>query len=51
MIGGLIVATFVTLTVVPAAFAIAQNKARMESASLDATDPASRYYETQEVHV
>lgn len=45
VIGGLIVATFATLTVAPAAYAILQRRAGTHSPSLDPTDPASRYYE------
>jgi multidrug efflux pump subunit AcrB len=45
VIGGLIVATFATLTVVPAAYAILQRRAGTASSSMDPTDPASRYYE------
>jgi multidrug efflux pump subunit AcrB len=45
VIGGLLVATFATLTVVPAAYAVLQRRARTASTSMDPTDPASRYYE------
>jgi multidrug efflux pump subunit AcrB len=45
VIGGLIVATFATLTVVPAAYAILQRRSGTASNSLDPTDPDSRYYE------
>jgi multidrug efflux pump subunit AcrB len=45
VIGGLLVATFVTLTVVPSIYAILQRRARTESISMDPTDPLSRYYE------
>lgn len=45
VIGGLVVATFATLTVVPAAYAILQRRAAGTSNSLDPTDPASAYYE------
>jgi multidrug efflux pump subunit AcrB len=45
VIGGLLMATLATLTVVPAAYAILQGRARTTSPSLDPTDPASRYYE------
>jgi multidrug efflux pump subunit AcrB len=45
VIGGLVVATFATLTVVPAAYAILERRAGTHSNSMDPTDPASRYYE------
>jgi len=45
VIGGLAVATFVTLTAVPALYAIMQRKAPAWSRSLDPSDPTSRYYE------
>jgi multidrug efflux pump subunit AcrB len=45
VIGGLLVATFATLTVVPAAYVILQRRAGTHSQSMDPTDPASRYYE------
>jgi multidrug efflux pump subunit AcrB len=45
VIGGLLVATFATLTVVPAAYAILQRRSGTHSTSMDPTDPASRYYE------
>jgi multidrug efflux pump subunit AcrB len=45
VIGGLVLATFATLTAVPALYAILQRKAAGHSRSLDPTDPASRYYE------
>jgi multidrug efflux pump subunit AcrB len=46
VIGGLLAATFATLTVVPAAYAILQRKAARVSPSLDPTDASSRYYES-----
>src|SRR6266567_2655823 len=45
VIGGLIVATFATLTVLPAVYAILQRRAASSTASLDPQDPTSRYYE------
>lgn len=45
VIGGLIVATFATLTVLPAVYAILQGRASDTSPSLDPQDPTSRYYE------
>ncbi len=45
VIGGLIVATFATLTVLPAVYAILQGRAATSTASLDPQDPSSKYYE------
>jgi multidrug efflux pump subunit AcrB len=45
VIGGLAVATFATLTVLPSLYAILQRKATLTSPSLNPRDPASRYYE------
>jgi multidrug efflux pump subunit AcrB len=45
VIGGLIMATLATLTVVPAAYAIFQRRTGVHSNSLDPTDPLSPYYE------
>jgi len=45
VIGGLIVSTFTTLTVLPSIYAILQRKASTASLSLDPTNPESRYYE------
>jgi multidrug efflux pump subunit AcrB len=45
VIGGLIVSTFATLTVLPSIYAILQSKASIRSLSLDPSDPRSRYYE------
>ena len=45
VIGGLFLATFATLTVVPAAYAILQRRAARNSPSLDPNDESSRYYE------
>lgn len=45
VIGGLVLATLATLTVVPAAYAILQSRAGAHSNSMDPTDPSSRYYE------
>jgi multidrug efflux pump subunit AcrB len=47
VIGGLIVATFTTLTVLPSIYAILQRKASVTSPSLNPMDPASRYYDAQ----
>jgi len=45
VIGGLIVSTFTTLTVLPSIYAILQRRAATSSPSLNPLDPASRYYE------
>jgi multidrug efflux pump subunit AcrB len=45
VIGGLIVSTFTTLTVLPSIYAILQRKASVASPSLNPMDPASRYYD------
>jgi multidrug efflux pump subunit AcrB len=45
VIGGLLVSTFTTLTVLPAIYAILQRRASVKSASLNPGDPESRYYE------
>jgi multidrug efflux pump subunit AcrB len=44
VIGGLIIATFTTLTIVPAVYAILQKRAGTHSPSLNPADPESRYY-------
>jgi multidrug efflux pump subunit AcrB len=45
VIGGLVAATFATLTILPCAFSVVQERATTRSASLDADDPESRYSE------
>ena len=45
VIGGLIVSTFATLTILPSIYAILQRKSVHDSPSLNPMDPASRYYE------
>jgi multidrug efflux pump subunit AcrB len=45
VIGGLIVSTFATLTILPSIYAILQNRASITSPSLNPMDPGSRYYE------
>jgi multidrug efflux pump subunit AcrB len=45
VIGGLIVSTFTTLTVLPSIYAILQRKASLSSPSLNPMDPGSRFYE------
>jgi multidrug efflux pump subunit AcrB len=44
VIGGLIVATFTTLTVLPAIYAVMQRGASLQSPSLNPSDPESRHY-------
>ncbi|MGA2741242.1 MAG: efflux RND transporter permease subunit, partial [Bryobacteraceae bacterium] len=45
VIGGLLVSTFATLTILPAIYAILQRKAAVASPSLNPMDPTSRYYD------
>jgi multidrug efflux pump subunit AcrB len=45
VIGGLLVSTFATLTILPSIYAILQGRASTASPSLNPHDPASRYYE------
>jgi multidrug efflux pump subunit AcrB len=45
VIGGLLMATFATLTVLPSIYAILQRGAPVTSPSLNPVDPSSRYYE------
>jgi multidrug efflux pump subunit AcrB len=45
VIGGLLLATFATLTVLPAMYAILQGRAVSRSTSLDPDDPSSKYYD------
>jgi multidrug efflux pump subunit AcrB len=45
VIGGLLLSTFATLTILPSIYAILQRRASMTSPSLNPMDPASRYYE------
>ncbi len=47
VIGGLVVATFATLTVLPSIYTILQSRASQLSPSLNPMDPMSRYYEAQ----
>ena len=44
VIGGLLFATFTTLTVLPAIYAVLQRRASMQSPSLNPSDPESRHY-------
>ena len=45
VIGGLIVSTFATLTILPSIYAILQSRASATSPSLNPMDPTSQYYE------
>ena len=45
VVGGLIVSTFATLTILPSIYAILQRRASLTSPSLNPMDPASRYYD------
>jgi len=47
VIGGLLVSTFTTLTILPSLYAIFQRGVSTASASLNPMDPGSRYHETQ----
>jgi multidrug efflux pump subunit AcrB len=44
VIGGLLLATFSTLTVLPAIYSVLQRRAGLKSPSLNPADPESRYY-------
>jgi multidrug efflux pump subunit AcrB len=44
VIGGLILSTFATLTILPSIYSILQSRAATTSPSLNPNDPASRYY-------
>jgi multidrug efflux pump subunit AcrB len=47
VIGGLVLATFATLTALPSVYAIVQRRTFVFSPSLDPDDPASRHYENK----
>jgi multidrug efflux pump subunit AcrB len=47
VIGGLILSTFATLTILPSLYAILQSKASLTSPSLNPLDPTSRYYDAK----
>jgi multidrug efflux pump subunit AcrB len=47
VIGGLLLATLATLTILPAVYAILQARAKPESPSLNPYDPESKYYEPE----
>jgi multidrug efflux pump subunit AcrB len=45
VIGGLVVSTFATLTILPSIYSIAQSRVSTVSASLNPMDSESRYYD------
>ena len=45
VIGGLIFATFATLTVLPSVYAVLQRRARTASVSMHPMDPGGRFYD------
>ena len=47
VMGGLLFATFATLTILPSIYAILQGGASLTSPSLNPADPTSRYYDAQ----
>jgi multidrug efflux pump subunit AcrB len=47
VIGGLLVSTFATLTILPSIYSILQGRASLVSPSLNPNDPTSRYYEAK----
>ena len=47
VIGGLLFATFATLTVLPAVYDLLAGRGAAASPSLDPDDPTSRYYEAR----
>jgi multidrug efflux pump subunit AcrB len=47
VIGGLVVSTFATLTILPSIYAILQGRASISSPSLNPTDSTSRYYDAK----
>jgi len=47
VIGGLLLSTFATLTILPSIYAVLQRGASVTSPSLNPMDPASRYYDAQ----
>jgi multidrug efflux pump subunit AcrB len=47
VIGGLLLSTFATLTILPSIYAILQGRASLTSPSINPMDPASRYYDAQ----
>jgi len=51
VIGGLILSTFATLTVLPAIYAILQTRSSLESPSLNPLDSSSKYYDAGNAHL
>jgi multidrug efflux pump subunit AcrB len=47
VIGGLVLSTFATLTILPSIYSILQGRASLTSPSLNPMDPSSRYYDPQ----
>jgi multidrug efflux pump subunit AcrB len=47
VIGGLLVSTFATLTILPSIYAVLQGRASLRSPSLNPMDPMSRYYDSE----
>jgi multidrug efflux pump subunit AcrB len=47
VIGGLVLSTFATLSILPSIYAILQGRASVTSPSLNPMDPASQYYDAQ----
>jgi multidrug efflux pump subunit AcrB len=47
VIGGLLVSTFATLTILPSIYSILQGKASLRSPSLNPNDPRSRYHDAK----
>ena len=45
VIGGLLMSTFATLTILPSIYAILQNRVLVSSPSLNPNDPENRYYD------
>jgi hypothetical protein len=45
VIGGLLVSTFATLTILPSIYAVLQSRASIKPASLNPLDPQSKYYD------
>ena len=47
VIGGLVLSTFATLTILPSIYAILQGRATLNSPSLNPMDPTSRFYDAR----
>jgi multidrug efflux pump subunit AcrB len=50
VIGGLLAASFATLLVLPAVFALVRTKGDIASSSLDPSDPESRHFSPEAAH-